>query len=52
MFLPAIATLYWELANFFSFSVSLALAAYLIEAAVPLAGLLLRKVCLLSTFNP
>lgn len=41
MFLPAIATLYWELADSFSFWAPLALAAHLIEAAVSLAGLLL-----------
>lgn len=41
MFLPAIATLYWELADFSSFWAPLALAARLIEAAVSLTALLL-----------
>ena len=38
MFLPAIATLYWELAEFSSFWAPLALAAGLIEVTVSLAG--------------
>jgi len=45
MFLPAIATLFWELADFFFWG-PLALAAHLTEAAVSLAASLLQKVWL------